>query len=360
MRETIHTFEGIEHLYICCTGLICLQIFIFSADIQAQDTTPRLLFIPLAQNEYGQSDEETFLTTLQLNLDRYQITRLSIDRPGFEEMPTQYKVDHLYRLIRQNHAQGALWLSRGSNEALTLHVTTMEADRAIIRLFRQQQADDAPRELAQTVAELFESAYLLELEKKDEEKTSCPPPKEVFLTHTTTPIPHKVAPHWYVSATGMGALVGHIGPFIQVIGSSGVLLDIASNIGLKLGMGGGFGPFGKENGYVVDGWSIFGEAEFLLRLVDARFQMGPVLGISGGLQSIRVEEKGSTASYKYPRADAILGFNLGIPVSGTRTAIELGLFLSPYSTEVSASNDNSIIYRNQAFGWFVSNEWYFF
>ena len=288
MLETIHTFKGIRHSHKYCAGLICLQIVICNTDIHAQDTRPRLLFISLAQDEHEQSDEETFLTTLQLNLDRYEMTRVSIVSPGFEEMPTQYKVDHLYPLIRQNHAQGAMWLSRGINEVLTLHVITMEADRAIIRLFRQQQGDDAPRELAQTVAELFESAYLLELEETDGEETICPPPKEVPVEHTTAPIPHKVAPHWYISATGMGALAGHRGPSIQVAWSSGVLLDIAPNLGLKLGVGGGYGPFGKERGYAVDGWSIFGELEFLLRFVDTGFQMGPALGISGGLQSLRV------------------------------------------------------------------------
>jgi hypothetical protein len=362
MRETIHTFEGIGRLQKYCAGLICLQIVVCSADIYAQDARPRLLFIPLAQDENDHSDEETFLTTLRLNLDRYEMARVSMDRSGFEEMPTQYKVDHLYPLIRQNHAQGAMWLSRGINEVLTLHVITMEADRAIIRLFRQQQGVDAPRELAQTVAELFESAYLLELEETDDEKMSCPPPVEVPVEHTPAPPPqHEVRPHLYISGTVMGALAGHVGgPAIQVALSSGVLLDIAKNLGLRLGVGGGLGPYGEENGYAIDGWSVFGELEFLLRLVDTGFQWGPAVGISGGLQSIRVKEGGLAASYRYPKADATFGFNFSIPVNRVRTDIGLGLFLSPYRTEVTARNDDNVVYRNQAFGWFLSNEWYFF
>ena len=140
---------------------------------------------------------------------------------------------------------------------------------------------------------------------------------------TTAPIKHKVAAHWYISASGMGALVGHIGPSIQVTGRSGVLFDIVPNLGLKLGVGGGYGPFGEEHGYTVDGWSIFGEAEFVLRLFDAGFQMGPVLGLSGGLQSVRVKQNGLATSYKYPKADATLGLNFNIPVYGTRTGIGL-------------------------------------
>jgi hypothetical protein len=88
--------------------------------------------------------------------------------------------------------------------------------------------------------------------------------------------------------------------------------------------------------------------------------MGPVLGLSGGLQSVRIRENGATDSYRYPKAEAILGLNVSIPVSAARTDIGLGLFLSPYRTEVTASNGDDTIYRNQAFGWFVSNDWFFF
>lgn len=353
-----HRPRNINYLNKCCVGLLCFQSIIYSFYANAQNIRPRLLFIPLAQDGHDQSSEETFLTTLKLNLDRYEMVRAAIDLSEFEEMPTQDQVDHLYPLIGRSRAQGAMWLSRGVNGVLTLHVTTMEAERTIIRLFRQQQGDDAPKELAQTVAALFESAYLLELEDIKKAEASCPP-MEVTVREVP-PVAHKVVSHWYLSVGGMGALAGHVGPSIQGSGRSGVLLDIASNLGLKLGLGGGFGPLGKDNGYTVDGWSLIGELKFLLHIIAREFQLGPVLGISGGLQSVRVTQNDTIASYRYPKADATLGLNISIPVFNARTAIELGLFLSPYRTEVTTGNDDKIIYRNQAFGWFISYGWYFF
>jgi hypothetical protein len=235
----------------------------------------------------------------------------------------------------------------------------MEADRAIVRLFRQRQGDDAPRELARTVAELFETAYLLELEDRGDEQPRCPPQQAKPQAPVSAPS-HRVAPHWYVSLSGMGGLVGEVGPSVQVAGGAGVLLDIASNLGLKLGVGGGFGPFGEGSGYAVDGWVIVGEAELLLYLLNRGARMGPVIGISGGLQSVRVEADGSATSYRYPKADAIFGLGFNVPVATARTTLRIGVLVSPYRTEVTDGNDGDIMYRNSALGWFVSNDWYFF
>ncbi|MBN2714472.1 MAG: hypothetical protein JXX14_01380 [Deltaproteobacteria bacterium] len=327
---------------------------------EADSSKPRLVFVSLAQDTDGLKDESAFLTSLQLNLDRYDIMQTDIQTPRFEELPTQFQVDAVYALVRQNNAHGAMWLTRGTNNALTLHVATLEAERAIFRLFRQNDSEYAEKELGRTVAELFESAYLLELEERGITESTCPPAPAETPEKEEASAPHRPSARWYLSASGRGALAGHLGPSLNVLGSTGVVVQIASNIGLKIGAGGGWGPFGKEAAVTVDGWSVFGEAEFRLNFANAGIKMGPVLGVSGGLQSVRVEQMGASSSYRYPKADAVLGFGFSIPVSQAWTEITFGLFMSPYRTVITDGNDGEIIYRNQAVGWFVSNEWYFF
>lgn len=359
MERFKHICTVPNRLAIWCACLMVIEVF-WVDFAGAQEINRRFLMVSTTLSGAALTDEEMFLTTVKLNLGRDDMTIIQLDLQGFEEMPVQDKVDYLQPIIRQHNAQGAMWLSVGPGEMLTLYVTTIEVDRAMVLLFRRQRDNNALRELARTAAEHFESAYLLASKAAPIEKMGCPLPEVKSDTEKNLPLTRPVTPHWYISIGGMGALVGHIGPSVQVNGSTGVLLDIAPNLGLALGVGGGGGPFGASGVYSVDGWDIIGELVLSVHLVDTGFQLGPTVGISGGLQSIRAEERGVTNTFLYPKADATFGMNLSIPISSLRMNIKTGLFISPYRTQVTASVGGDILYRNQALGWFVSNEWIFF
>ncbi len=343
-------------LLSCMLGTILFRCGSVAA---GDEIEPKVVFISLAEIEQHLAAERTFVTTLKLNLDNYVIKEATADSLGLKEMPLHLIVEHLHPLLQQKSTVGAMWLTWANRDVPTLYVATMEQDRVIIRLFRQHQSDDAARELAKTVAALIESTYLLELTQRDEPPAICPEPDNSDDAIPQAQ-PHRVISHWYVSAMGQGALVGNRGPSPRLSGSSGASFDFAPNWSFKLGGGGGYGPFGKERTYTIDGWELFGEARIELYVIDSGFRMGPSFGIMGGMQSIRVKEDGISRSYRYPKADAVLRLNLTIPVSQVTTMLGFGVVMSSYRTEISAAAEDRLIYRNSALGWLVSVDLVFF
>ncbi len=263
----------------------------------AEDTTrpevPTILVVQVAKEPDAEAREKRFVTDLKLSIDGFSIAEIPSLTSDFVDLSLSRQIALIKPLMHQRRTVAAMWLQAVSKDMLLLQVVVLETERVLVRLFEHALKPGSEEALASVAAELIGTAYLFESGKKE---ISKPLGDLVKSTRKQAGVAAASPSSWHfhLGVSGRESFVAKEGPGFRIGGFLGIERGLSRNFFLGFFLGGAVGPLGKADSKTesMSGYEVNAQIEAFFGPRLKRFRLGPVLGISGGPETVIVRRDG--------------------------------------------------------------------
>ncbi len=334
-------------------AVLLIHLISFSSEAlqNAQGVVPTVLVVNVGKTEDARLREDRFAVNLKLNIDGFNIHRVSLAGEDFGNMSLNRQIEQLKPIMSRHNAVAAMWLTESSDNVLLLQVVVLDTGRALVRLFEEDLSGSSEESLALTAGELLGTAYMFEPPEKPKPEPIKKLVDEVKKQVAVSPSEKETLQSlWKLIVEGhyiYGAVLGK-GPNMYAGGAVFAERLVGNIWFLGIGLSAAAGPLGESEKFSFSGYEMGALFNTYIGGRINKIRLGPSLQVRAGSQSVMVSSKEYERSdYSFWNLVFRLGLDLRIPLnSKVSLKIAGGMEAAALQSEVQKLSDNEPLYEN--------------